>query len=183
MTRSRPISKELNHAQAALAYFACHPWNEEHWRRFARQEGLSKAGDTPQKLIDLVVRFIDQETFRAYQALTHSDETPQDRLFDLLMTRFETLEKHRLAILALADICQRTPDLALAMARAQWASLKGSLELLQFSKTGAVSILTLMGIYHLAFCAWRRETDNTLPFTMKLINQHLGKAFRLGLFP
>lgn len=129
-------------------------------------------------LVPLIVRFIDEETFRIVGKPSRGEE-PEDRAFDVLMSRFEVLQRYRTAILILSEVVRKTPDLALAIYRAQTESMARILPHAPRDKTRLIrfSPHIFLIVYHLAFLKWAQDSSPDLAATMGYLN----KIIRTGL--
>lgn len=124
-------------------------------------------------LIPLIVRFIDDETGKL--AGRQDKNAPlEDRIFDVLMSRFEALQKYRESILLLADCARRTPELAHKMYHAQTDSMRIMLRWIhgtaKFGKNH-FSPRFLLVLYHFVFIKWARDPSPEMPLTMASLNQ------------
>jgi ubiquinone biosynthesis protein COQ9 len=111
------------------------------------------------------------------------DGTAKDRLFDLLMRRFDHLQQRREAYLTLLHELPQTPLEAAAMACQMRRSLRLMLETAGVSASGIKGHLRLqglIGIYLAGLRAWARDDSEDLARTMAEIDKRLGQAARLS---
>lgn len=176
------MKQELEHriCEAALALFAQKPWADVTLDSIAQRAKtplptLSRRFASVTDLIPAIVRMIDTR-LRESRPRFSKNESPNDRLFDVLMSRFEIMNNHRAGILALAEICRHEPVPAYAMYRAQIDSVNVMLDLAQLKAAAFGTTLTahlLLGIYHLTFCRWAADETPDLAQTMAALNNTL----------
>ncbi|WP_374375328.1 TetR family transcriptional regulator [Dongia sp.] len=111
------------------------------------------------------------------------DGTSKDRLFDLLMRRFDHLQQQRDAYLTLLHELPQTPLEAAAMGCQMRRSLRLMLETAGISASGLKGHLRLQGliaIYLAGLRAWARDESADLAHTMAEIDKRLGQAAKLS---
>jgi AcrR family transcriptional regulator len=109
------------------------------------------------------------------------DGTAKDRLFDLLMRRFDVLNDHREAYSALAWELPRTPLEASCLALHLRRSLANMLEAAGISASGLRGALRIEGlgaIYACALRVWLKDETADLSKTMAELDKRLGQAER-----
>lgn len=107
----------------------------------------------------------------------------RDRLFDLLMRRFDRLQRHRDAYLTLLRELPHTPLEAACLGRQLRRSLGLLLEMAGFSSAGLRGALRLQGliaVYLAGLRVWRQDDSADLARTMAEIDRRLGQAARLA---
>ncbi|TDQ82438.1 TetR family transcriptional regulator [Dongia mobilis] len=108
--------------------------------------------------------------------------TPRDRLFDLLMRRFDRLQAHRAGYLTLLHELPQTPLEAAALACQMRRSLRLMLESAGISAAGLKGALRLNGLLAIHLAAlrvWAGDDSADLARTMAEIDRRLGQAERL----
>ena len=103
----------------------------------------------------------------------------RDRLFDLLMRRFDVLQEHRAGVEALMRALPARPGLALLLARATERSMGWMLEAAGADATGPIGHLrakALAGVWLWAMRAWMRDTSEDLAATMAALDVALNRA-------
>jgi hypothetical protein len=109
-----------------------------------------------------------------------SDEgSRRDRLFDLLMRRFDALQQHRAGVLALLRALPADPCLALLLAAANLRSMRWMLEGAGISAIGPVGTLRakgLLAVWLWTARAWQRDSTDDLSATMAALDQALSRA-------
>jgi hypothetical protein len=108
---------------------------------------------------------------------------PRDRLFDLLMRRFDVLQQHRSGVLALMQHLPTDPVLALALSSGTGRSMGWMLEAAGISATGLMGrlrIAGLVGVWLYALRAWRDDESVDLSSTMSALDKALDRAEKLS---
>ncbi len=108
------------------------------------------------------------------------DEGPvRDRLFDLLMRRFDALQAQRAGILAIMRVLPFDPCSALLLACATRRSMCWMLQAAGASTTGLTGELRvkgLMAVWLWAMRAWERDETEDLTITMAALDAALARA-------
>ncbi len=105
--------------------------------------------------------------------------TIRERLFDLLMDRFEALNEHRNGIIAIIESCRYEPRQILDIL----PNLYNSMEMILSAAgedisgiKGKIKIAALTGIYIKLLRVWKSDNSPDLPKTMAALDRALGKA-------
>ena len=107
---------------------------------------------------------------------TEPDERPRDRLFDLLMRRFDALGPYKEALEVLSRELPGDPCAALAAAARLLRSMRWMLEAADISTdgiTGVVAVKLTTAAYLAAFHAWLRDDSPDLAPTMAALDRRL----------
>jgi hypothetical protein len=168
-------------ARAALTLAASTPWREVTVARLAQAGGRSLADLYPATLweaVDCVEEAFDRAIADGAEKLT-SDQTVRDRLFDLIMRRFEAMEPHRTAVIAMEQGLDRDPTLmAFAHQRhvrcARWVLALAGLE--ADGMTGQARAQGLAVIIGQARAAWRGDDAGDFAKTMASLDKNLRRA-------
>ncbi|MCB1680530.1 MAG: TetR family transcriptional regulator [Rhodospirillales bacterium] len=124
-------------------------------------------------------RMIDRKVLEGMSSGTH-DETPmRERLFDLLMDRFEVLNNYREGIKAILKSFRAEPKLAVLQMPHLCRSMSWMLEAAGSDAnglTGAVKVAGLTGIYVKVLRVWCEDESPDLSKTMAALDQALGRA-------
>ncbi len=111
----------------------------------------------------------------------------RDRLFDLLMRRFDVLQQHRPGMLALLAYLPRDPALSIALAGATGRSMAWMLEAAGISAAGLRGTLRsqgLVAVWLYTLRAWRDDESADLASTMAALDKALDQAERFsGMMP
>jgi ubiquinone biosynthesis protein COQ9 len=161
---------------------------EEGWRNVSAAAAARQAG------LDLAVaraRFASRGSIlRKFGELadraalaTLADGPVRDRLFDILLHRFDFLQAHRPGVLALLKILPLEPPLALCLARANLASMGWMLEAAGVSSQGVRGALRKRGlllVWGYGVRAWMRDESEDLSATMAAVDTALDRADSLA---
>ena len=136
---------------------------------------------------DMLSGFV-RETDRKVLANPDKDieeSTPRDRLFDVLMRRFEALAPHRGALRSLARSARRDPALALGLNKLavrshQWMLAAAGIE--TAGLLGGMRAQTLAILYAKAMRTFIDDEDPGLARTMAALDRELSTAERLAHF-
>ncbi len=136
---------------------------------------------------DMVAAFV-RDTDRKVLAVPTddmADEPARDRLFDVLMRRFDVLGPHKRALRSLADSARRNPFFALALNRLAVRSQQWMLAAAKIDTAGlpgAVRAQGLAVIHARVLQTFLRDEDPALARTMAALDRELDKGQRaLGL--
>jgi len=106
---------------------------------------------------------------------------PRERLFDILMSRFEALQAHRGGVMALLAALRTDPGTALLLYGCTLRSMKWLLEAARVPTTGVVGQLRvhgLMALWLYALRAWERDESADLSTTMAAVDRGLDRAMQ-----
>jgi AcrR family transcriptional regulator len=109
------------------------------------------------------------------------EESPREKLFDVLMRRFEALAPHKDAIRSLARSARCNPGLALALNGLALRSQHWMLEAADISTGGLRGLIRTQGtacLYASAMRTWLDDDDPGLSRTMAALDRDLGRAAR-----
>lgn len=141
---------------------------------------LKKRFAAPVDLVPLIAEQIDRE---AFAAAGKSTGTPHDILFDLLMARFDALQKNRKAVLSMEMSARQDRKLAGALACATLDGIYRLIDAAKFDTPLRPILASGLGmVYGFAFFAWRRDDSRDLAKTMAALDRALrwaGKAAAL----
>ena len=126
-------------------------------------------------IICALLRRVD-ETALAAPLDIEDGEKPRDRVFDLLMRRFDALQPHRDALEALRRDLPTDPCTALALGSALIGSMRLTLEaagLASRGLNGAIAVKLTAASYLAAAHTWSRDTSPDLAPTMAALDRRL----------
>jgi hypothetical protein len=114
-------------------------------------------------------------------ALSDAMETgaTRERLFDMLMRRFDVLQNHRAGVLALLRALPADPGESLLLAAATAASMGWMLEAAGVSArglSGALRVQGMVAVWLYALRAWRKDESADLSATMAALDRALQRA-------
>ena len=168
-------------AEAALTLAADRPWSEISLRDIARAAGVSFAAlyaEAPGKsaLLNRTSVGMDQTALDAIE--DDASGGVQDRLFEAVMARLDTMAVHRLALIAIAQsegrlaIASRLPRTARTLLESAGIDTDGP--------RGALRIAAMTGVWARVLQVWR-DDDGALNRTMAEIDKRLKQMnSRLG---
>jgi hypothetical protein len=107
----------------------------------------------------------------------------RDRLFDIVMRRFDALQLHRAGIRAVLRDLPAHPGLALGLGLATQASMAWMLEAAGIAATGLRGLLRTQGltaIWLYTLRAWDRDDSADLSGTMAALDRALSRAEQFG---
>ena len=107
------------------------------------------------------------------------ESSSRDRLFDLLMRRFDVLQRYRAGVLALLSALPKDPLLSLAMGAATLRSMAWMLEAGGLSSAGLrgmVRIQALLAVWLYGVRAWQQDESTDLVSTMAALDKALDRA-------
>jgi len=157
-------------------------WSQVNVAKAARAGGLSVAearARFPSRAAILLRfgRLADQAAL-----LDVPDEGPvRDRLFDLLMRRFDVMQTNRAGVKALLRALPTDPPTALLLACATRRSMRWMLQGAGVTATGARGALQVRGLLMVwlwAVRAWQRDESEDLSGTMVAVDAALNRAER-----
>ena len=117
----------------------------------------------------------DQEALRG----APPDGSSKDRLFDLLMRRFDVMQANRAGVKALLRALPVDPPLALLLACATRRSMRWMLEAAGISGAGPrgeLRVKGLMGVWLWTLRAWDKDESEDLSGTMSALDHALHRA-------
>ena len=168
-------------ARAALALGAAGPWKELTLTKLAAEAGRPAAdfyGATLGEAVDCVEEAFDRAIAENIDSLDPG-QSVRDRLFDLIMRRFEAMELHRPAVLAMEQGQDRDPVLMGAAHQrhvrcARWVLALAGLE--ADGMTGNARAQGLGVIIGQARAAWRGDDAGDFAKTMASLDKNLRRA-------
>jgi len=168
-------------ARAALSLAGSAPWREVTLIRLADAAARPVSdfyGATLGEAVDCVEEAFDRAIADATEELDPK-QTVRDRLFELIMRRFEAMEPHRAAVLAMEHGLDRDPTLmASAHQRhvrcARWVLAIAGME--ADGMTGQARAQGLGVIIGQARAAWRGDNAGDFAKTMASLDKNLRRA-------
>jgi len=137
-------------------------------------ERFSSKGD----IIRAYSRRIDVRVLRAVDPEDQEGERPKDRIFDVLMLRFDELQRDKQAVAAIARKISRDPFALLAGSRSALQSMQWMLEAAGVDVegiTGAVRARVLGAVWLAAFRVWLDDGEE-LAKTMAELDHRLQQS-------
>ena len=110
------------------------------------------------------------------------EDAPRDRLFDVLMRRFEAMQEHRAAIAAILQASCRDPLTGLCMASGVTRSMRWMLEAAGIRTVGPKGRMItrgLAGVWLATLRVWLKDDSADMAATMAALDRNLIRAERL----
>jgi AcrR family transcriptional regulator len=170
---------------AALAAIAREGWRRTSLAAVAAEAGLPilavyRTFGSRQAILAGLMRRIDEKIL-AEPPAPEPDERPRDRLFDLMMRRFDALVPYREAFEVLRRELPADPASALCLGGALLRSIRWMLEAADIATTGvrgAVSVKLATAAYLSAMRVWSRDDSADLGRTMAALDAALRRIER-----
>ena len=168
-------------ARSALTLAMRRPWKECSLTLFAAEASRPVSdfyGASLGEAVDCVEEAFDRAIGDDLEALDPG-QSVRDRLFDLIMRRFEAMEQYRVAVLAMEQGQDRDPTLLAAAHQrhvrcARWVLVLAGLE--ADGMTGQARAQGLGVIIGQARAAWRGDEDGDFAKTMASLDKNLRRA-------
>jgi AcrR family transcriptional regulator len=132
-------------------------------------------------LVQAFMARIDGEVLAGTHAALDPEETVRDRLFDMLMRRFDALKPHRAALDSVRRAASRDPMMALVLGPALMRSMAAMLEAAGVSARGLPGMVrqnALLAIYAAVSRVFDRDESGDLSKTMAALDGRLKTAER-----
>ena len=136
-------------------------------------------------LVGTFMARIDGEVLAGTPSHDDPEETARDRLFDVMMRRYDALRPHRLALRAIRRAGTRDPLLALALGPALRRSMAVMLEAASLPSEGLSGALRqngLLAIHYAVSRVYDRDETADLSKTMAALDSRLKMAERWSQF-
>jgi hypothetical protein len=130
------------------------------------------------------VKEIDRQVLAGGDA-DMAEESPRERLFDVLMRRIELLEPHKAAVRSLIRSCRRDPGLALALNGLAVRSQQWMLTAAEINAAGPRGMVRAQGLALLfasVLRVWVHDDDPGHARTMAALDRALARGQRLSGF-
>ncbi len=127
----------------------------------------------------VLVRFGAQADGKALSGVPSG--TPRERLFDILMNRFEALQVHREGVRALLSALQTDPATSMLLYAGTLRSMKWLLEGAGVPATGlsgGLRVHGLMALWLYGLRAWEQDDSPDLSGTMAAVDRGLDRAMQ-----
>lgn len=162
-------------------------WGGTRFRRVAAESGVPLAAlrarfTVPRDAVVAYGRRVDRIVL-AGTVPAAPGEAVRDRLFDLLMRRFDALRPHRAGVLRLRDHLTRDPLLAALLYPSLLASMAWTLEAAEVDLSGlsgAARAHGLVAVWLDASRAWAEDESEDLGPTMAALDRALDRAERVA---
>ncbi|MBV9861518.1 MAG: helix-turn-helix transcriptional regulator [Alphaproteobacteria bacterium] len=171
--------------EAALALIAAQGWRGLSLAAVAAEAGLPvlsvyRLFPSKQAILCGHYRRVDEAVLSA-PPQPEPGERPRDRVFDLLMQRFDALQPHKAALEALRRDLPRDPPSALCLGAALLRSMRWMLEAAGIATgglAGTVAVKLTAAAYLAAMRVWLRDDSPDLGRTMATLDARLRRVER-----
>jgi ubiquinone biosynthesis protein COQ9 len=183
--QEKPVKERA--IEAALTLASSMPWDMVTLSDIAAEADMSLAelSDYFDDKADILVAFergIDRRMLEEAGSLS-PDETPRDRLFDILMARFDILGENREAALSILKALRVDPKQVVIGFPHLGRSMSWALESAGIETTGikgAVRVAGITGIYLNTLRIWIDDESADLSKTMAALDKGLSRAEKLA---
>jgi AcrR family transcriptional regulator len=170
---------------AALRLAALHGWREVRLRDIAEEAGIGLADlyrlyPSKSAILNAFFRRIDAETLAA-SGPYGDEEGVRDRLFDIIMHRFDAMHPYRDAIRNIIRDARSNPMMALCGALPVARSLSWMLEAAGASRPDLIGLARIKGlglVFASALRVWLDDETEDLSPTMAALDKSLHRAER-----
>ncbi|MGB0749131.1 MAG: hypothetical protein ACPGO3_10325 [Magnetospiraceae bacterium] len=135
-----------------------------------------------QAVLDAYLSGIDQAVLEATAQDEVTDESPRDRLFDVIMRRFDALAPRKAALQNLLMAATRDPAISICGSGRLATSMRWMLEAAGLCAAGPVGALKTVGmaaLYASVFRVWLKDESPDMSKTMAALDKALDRAERL----
>ncbi len=159
-------------------------WAGTHLHEIAHRAGLT-LGDlyarasTKQAILCLFARQINETVLRQAAFSEENNDSPRERLFEVLMARFDALQPFKRGLQAIAEDGSRDPGSAGILALQLPPSMGWMLEAAGIGAdglTGPLKMLGLTGLYLQIYRTWMDDDTQDSSKTMAELDRRLKKA-------
>lgn len=167
---------------AAMELAALRPWHEITWREIASAAGLTldqayELAPSKAAILDLLARQADQAVLASPVAA--EEGSARDRLFDVVMRRFDALRPYRAGLASVAASAGREPGTLLAGLCSLGRASRALLIAASIPTEGLAGTLRVKGLAALWLSAMRRflaDESEDLAATMAAVDKGLARA-------
>lgn len=166
---------------AALDLAAQRPWRDIGLADIAHGAGMGLVDLRPHfgsksQIVAAVMRVVDDETLRRLPVAAEG-QSHRDRLFDVIMTRFDVLAAYKASIRSIADAGQVDSTLLMPFLNSQrWMLAAAGVD--ADGPLGIVRVLGTGSVYRSVFETWIDDTDPGMARTMAALDQRLRRGER-----
>jgi AcrR family transcriptional regulator len=171
---------------ATFALAAEMPWSRIQLHQIAARAGISladlyKEAPTKHMILCLLSRQVNEAVLRGHTVSAESTDTPRERLFEVLMARFDALRPFRAGLKSVADDLSRDPGAAALLALLLPGAMAWMLEAANIDTTGMngpVKTAVLTALYAKVLRTWLAETGEDDARTMAELDRRLKQTER-----
>ena len=165
---------------AALALLDATPWSELTLEAIGKQAKITQTRlqalfPDKEALIPAIGLWVDAQVAAAWQDMAATDMPVKDKLFEILMARFEIMQTHKNAFVRLGTLLRATPQLATPFFKARLGAMRTALTWAGATNT-SLAALALLGIYTMVFLRWERDSQREMEATMATLDSFLTRS-------
>ncbi|PCI01322.1 MAG: TetR family transcriptional regulator [Alphaproteobacteria bacterium] len=176
--------------QSALTLAAGARWDEVSMCQIADKAGIPLDEITPlfadkTDILQAYGRKIDADVAQAMNGQSMEDDTPRDRLFDILMERFDVLNDDRASVVSILDSMTLDPKQMVISLPWLCRSMTSMLELSNVETSGwkgALRITGLTGVYLKTLRVWVNDESQDMAVTMASLDTALNRADQMASY-
>lgn len=178
-----PEDIKLGIVEAALALAAEQGWEYTTLRDISARSGIDFAQmrahiDDKNDILVIFGRMVDRKVLASI-GKGDDEASARDRLFDLLMERFDVLNDHRAGLVAILDSFKLDPKQAVISMPHLCKSMSWMLEVCGVETSGikgAVKVAGLSAIYLKTLNVWKNDEGVDMPKTMAALDSALARV-------
>jgi AcrR family transcriptional regulator len=175
---------ELNIINAAFSLAEEKGWGSVHLHEIAHRAGITLAdlytrAPAKQAILCLFERQINETVMRNAAFSEDSSETPREKLFEVLMARFDALKPFKPGLKAIVSDAPRDPGSTALLALMLPPSMAWMLEAAGIAAdgfTGPAKVLGLTGLYMKVLRVWMTDDSEDSAKTMAELDRCLKRA-------
>tara|TARA_B100000579_G_scaffold399463_1_gene380428 strand:+ start:92 stop:637 length:546 start_codon:yes stop_codon:yes gene_type:complete len=133
------------------------------------------------ELLKLINRYVDDILIKKMRSLENS--STKDMLFEVIMARFDILEKNRKSFLEIYKFLKKNPQYFIKLIPSFLESMIISAELSKYNVNGLKGTIKLKGlmiVYFFTFFQWINDKSSSLEKTMTALDKNLDQAEKFG---
>ena len=169
---------------AALRLAATKPWRDVTMGEIAQGAGMGLADLAKEvygklSIISAFQKHVDEEVLRRARVITSKDESALDRVFDVIMTRFDVLQPYKAAlrsIMAGGGVPPLPGTIGKMMRSQHWMLVAAGIQ--ADGPAGRVREAGLLSVYARAFREWLEDDDPGHAKTMAVLDRRLRNGER-----
>ena len=170
--------------EAALTLAAGKPWRDVTLHEIAQSAGvtlldLSKDFYGKLSILAAFTKLVDESVLRQARVLRGTQETARDRVFDVVMTRFDVLQPYRAALKSIVQdggISPSLDQLGRMMRSQHWMLVAAGIP--ADGPAGRAREAALLSVYARAFREWLDDEDPGRAKTMAVLDRRLRNGER-----
>ena len=135
---------------------------------------------TKNELLRNINRYVDYLLIKETSSIEQS--STKDMLFEVIMARFDLLQKYRNSFLTLFELFKSKPQKSIILIPSFLESMFLTASLANIEIKGIKGSLTIKGIfiiYIATYLEWMNDTSKSLEKTMTTLDQYLNKASKI----